>query len=174
MDGRGCSVTVTYRLLTALERATSHLREVNSLGGKWFWTIPNSFATDCQNRLPLWTHLRDQRLQRKLWIWESRNGRWGLKCLWGRLKSGEITLGIKAWFERVWRAQADVKPTPALAALTLRMPVSSEGTVGEAIEVKKRVEKNPRHQQQLSLKEQKVTEITPILKKLVQILLKLV
>lgn len=55
-----------------------------------------------------------------------------------------------------------MKPTPALAALTLRMPVSSEGTVGEAIEVKKRVEKNPRHQQQLSLKEQKVTEITPI------------
>lgn len=34
-----------------------------------------------------------------------------------------------------------MKFTPALATLTLRMPVSSEGTEGEAIEVEKRVEK---------------------------------
>lgn len=33
------------------------------------------FVTDCQNRVPLWTHLWDQRLQRRLWTWESKNGR---------------------------------------------------------------------------------------------------
>lgn len=34
MDGRCCSVTVTSRLLTALVRVTSHLREVKQLGEK--------------------------------------------------------------------------------------------------------------------------------------------
>lgn len=50
------------------------------------------------------------------------------------MKSGEINLGIKVGFEGAWRAQTDVKSTPALATLALRMPVSSEGTEGETTE----------------------------------------
>lgn len=72
MAGKGCSVTVSSSLSAASGRATSHMREVEQLGGKsdlkpFLNVLPETVKAGAY----LDTHLRLQKrkrlLKRKLW-----------------------------------------------------------------------------------------------------------